>query len=166
MRKFFPSLMVFFSIWFPHFSITENCFPWKNHTYHQENQLSAPMSNRAACPGQEFAVPDMYLCGLILSGPSHAATRRHFLHGPQIPSTGSPCAPQHDGALILYSLAHFRPFATKYSSMKLPFRMRKRLHNSPSWDSTLQFLKAYLYHTCIQFLHTPGKNFWALPQHS
>lgn len=76
------------------------------------------------------------------------ACSHNVLHGSQIPSTGSPCAPQCDGALILYSLTRFRLFAATYSSMKLPFRIRKRLHKSPSWDSTLQFLKAYLYRAC------------------
>lgn len=75
------------------------------------------MSNRAACPDQEFAVPDVNFHGLTLSGPTHAATRihgpcvLHVLRGPQIPITGSPCAPQCDGALILYSLTHFWLFA-------------------------------------------------------
>ena len=58
------------------------------------------------------------------------------------------CAPQSARAFILYSLACFGPFAVKYSSMKLPFSMRKRLHKSPSWGSTLQFFKTCLHHVC------------------
>lgn len=151
MGNFFPPLVwFFFSIWFPHLSITERI------TFHGKTILTTRKINFLLLQATELLAQartlpsQMVLCvGSLRLDPGMQAQGDMSFMAHRSPARAGPVCTSECPCIHTLFFGMFGALCSKIFQREasLPFfSMRKRLHKSPSWASTLQFFKTCLHH--------------------